>query len=119
MTGAPHLKKVLLKRFLTFIESIKASKKIALKNLFNVVKDDCRSVTGRNLAKIRNLVRKTSVDSLVPADSSAIRYCEIDVSDRWRLRIVSEITDTKFGLSTVDGFSRAELKTILVHVCTN
>ena len=118
VTGAPHLKKVLVKRFLSFIESIKTSKKIALKNLFKVVKDDCRSVTGKNLAKIRDLVGKTSVDSLVSADSAKIRYCEIEEEDRWRLGIVSELTDAKFGLTTVDGFSRAELKTILVHVCT-
>ena len=118
LTGAPHLKKVLVKRFLSFIESIKTSKKIALKNLFKVVKDDCRSVTGKNLSKIRDLVGKTGVDSLVPADSAEIRYCEIEENDRWRLGIVSELTDAKFGLATVDGFSRAELKTILVHVCT-
>ena len=118
LTGAPHLKKVLVKRFLTFIESIKASRKIALKNLFKVVKNDCRSVTGKNLSKIRNLVGKTSVESLVPADAAAISYCEIEERDLWRLGIVSDITDTKFGLSTVDGFSREELKTILVNVCT-
>ena len=107
-----------MKRFLTFIESIKASRKIALKNLFKVVKDDCRSVTGKNLSKIRDLVGKTSAESLVPADAAAISYCEIEERDLWRLGIVSDITDTKFGLSTVDGFSREELKTILVNVCT-
>ena len=64
-------------------------------------------------------VPRLSVDCLVPADSAEIRYYEIEENDRWRLGIVSELTDAKFGLATVDGFSRAELKTILVHVCTS
>ena len=83
-----------------------------------MVKDDCRSVTGKNLAKIRDLVGRTNVDDIVPADSAAIRYCEIGENDRWRLGIVSELTDAKFGMATVDDFSRAELKAILVNVCT-
>ena len=58
LTGTSHLMKVLIKRFLTFVDSIKTSKKIALKNLYKVVKDDCRSVTGKNLTKIMNLVGK-------------------------------------------------------------
>ena len=51
LTGTRHLKKVLIKRFLSFVDSIKNSKKIALKNL-KIVKSDCGSVTGRNLQRI-------------------------------------------------------------------
>ena len=40
LTGAKHLKKVLIRRFLSFVDSIKMSKKIALKNLFRVVRND-------------------------------------------------------------------------------
>ena len=39
----------------------------------------------------------------------------LHIQESW---IVSDLTDAKVGLTTVDGFSRAELKTILVHVCT-
>ena len=85
LTGTAHLKKVLIRRFLSFVDSIKNSKKIALKNLFKVVKNDCRSVTGRNLNMIRNLVGKDSVENLVPMDSDSIKYCEIKAEDRWRL----------------------------------
>ena len=58
ITGKTHLKKTLCKRFLNFIESVKSSKKIALKNLFKVVKYDCRSVsvTESNLLNIMILI---------------------------------------------------------------
>ena len=118
ITGTRHLKKTLIRRFLSFIESVKSSKKIALKNLFKVVKTDCRSVTGRNLAMIGNLVGK-ECESLVPADADNIDYFVIPQSESWRLSIVNEITDTKFGEASVEGFSRDELKAILKYVCSS
>ena len=111
------MKKILCKRFLKFIESIKSSKKIALKNLFKVVKHDCRSVTGRNLLNIKLLVNKTNIDSLVPDDAMGISYHEISEENAWRVNIVKELTDVKFGESYVEGFSRKELDSILNYVC--
>ena len=113
MTEKPHLKKTLCKRYLNFIESIKSSKKIALKNLFKVVKDDCRSVTGRNLLGIRLLVNKQNGDALVPSDAMNIKYHEIPEEQAWRVGFVKELTDVKFGELCVDRFSRKELNAIL------
>ena len=109
---------VLIKRFLTFVESIKKSKKIALKNLFKVVKEDCRSVTGANLKRIMNLVGKENVDSLVPNDAMDIEYHVISEENAYKVNIIKELTDVKFGESFVEGFSRKELDTILINVCT-
>ena len=118
LTGASHLKKVLIKRFLTFVESIKSSKKIALKNLFKVVKEDCRSVTGNNLTRIMNLVGKVNVDSLVPTDAMDIQYHVISEENVFKVNMIKELTDVKFGESFVEGFSRKELDMILNNVCT-
>ena len=110
--------KVMIKRFLTFVESIKSSKKIALKNLFKVVKEDCRSVTGKNLARIMNLVGKENVDCLVPSDAMDIQYHVISEENVYKVNIIKELTDVKFGESFVAGFSRKELDMILNNVCT-
>ena len=115
LTGTHHLKKTLCKRFLNFVDSVKSSKKIALKNLFKVVKHDCRSVTGRNLLNIMILVGKTSIDTLVPADALDIKYHEINEEDAWRVGFVKELTDVKFGEAYVDGFSRKDC--MLKFVC--
>ena len=117
ISGEIHLKKTLIKRFLNFIESIKRSKKIALKNLFYCIKGDCRSITGRNLANIAQLVNKVSIDDLVPADSVNIEYNVIPKDEEWRLSMVDELTSAKFGEITIDGFTRKELDVILSHVC--
>ena len=119
LTGTRHLKKVLIKRFLSFVDSIKNSKKIALKNLFKVVKSDCGSVTGRNLERIKYLVGKSNTEDLVPADCDKIKYCEMKPEDQWKLSMVREITDCKFGEAFIEGFSRDEMKVILHNVCTS
>ena len=68
---------------------------------------------------IMNLVGKDSVESLVPMDSDKIQYCEIKEEDLWRLNVVNELTDVKYGEADVVGFSRDELKAILLDVCTS
>ena len=107
------------KRFLSFIESVKTSKKIALRNIFKLVKNDCRSVTGRNLLNIMILVNKTSIESLVPGDALDIKYHEIEEQQAWKIGVVKELTDVKFGEAFVEGFSRKELDAILNYVCVS
>ena len=86
--------------------------------LFKVVEKDCRSVTGSNLRRIMYLVGKTNTDHLLPVDSTLMQYCEMPESETWRLSVVNELTDVKFGEAEVSGFSRDELKVILHDVCT-
>ena len=59
---------------------------------------------------IMYLVVKDSVENLVPMDSDSIKYCEIKQEDHWRLSVVHELTDVKYGEASVVGFSRDELK---------
>ena len=58
VSGEVHFKKVLVKRFLTFTDSLKSTKKIALKNMFDIINNNCQSVTGANLYRISKLVIK-------------------------------------------------------------
>ena len=47
-----HLKKLLIKRFLSFIQQIQKSDKILPKQLLNIIVNDTRSITGCNLRRI-------------------------------------------------------------------
>ena len=47
-----HIKFILLKRFLRFLKQIEKSSKSAIKSLLSICKNDCRSITGKNLRKI-------------------------------------------------------------------
>ena len=65
------------------------------------------------------MVGKASAEDLVPADCDSIKYFEMKQEDYWKLDMVREITDIKFGEAFIEGFSRDELKVILQNVCTS
>ena len=119
LTQKPHLKATLIKRFLSFTNQIMESSKIALKNLFDIVKDDTQSVTGNNLRKTMLLLNKASIEDLKPNDTNEIEYRQIPETERWKLDIVKEITDIKFGVQTLESFPHEELDIILDYICTS
>ena len=119
VSESEHIRITFIKRFLNFIEKIKASHKIALKNVFNVVKHDCQSVTGSNLRNIMLMVEKTRVEELCVEDASKISYHEIRKEDCWRVDLIKELVDTMWGENIVEGFSRDELSYMLGYTCVS
>ena len=118
ISGSPHLKSILIRRFLNFTEQIKNSKKKALKNVFQIMRKNCQSVTGSNLRKIMLLVGKHNVDDLEVSDAYKVKYTVVPDDDLWRLDLANEITEIKFGDLQVEGFTWNELQEILNEVCT-
>ena len=47
-----------------------------------------------------------------------IKYHVISDENKYKINLIKELTDVKFGESFVEGFSRKELDTILINVCT-
>ena len=113
LTNSPHLRSVLVKRFLKFVDKLKASEKT--RKHFQLIKHDVRSVTGRNLRNIKTLVGKDSIESLNHLDANNITYQDIDDENIWRVNFAREITDIKFAM---DNFKRKELNTMLRNICT-
>ena len=67
LTECPHLRSVLVKRFLKFVDKLNGSEKT--RKMLNLIKHDVRSVTGRNLRNIMDLVNTDSIDSLTSSDA--------------------------------------------------
>ena len=57
ISGKPHLKRVLLKRFLLMIEQIRKSKKPHLQMLLRLCEKNTNSTTGKNLRNIMLITR--------------------------------------------------------------
>ena len=114
-----HLKSILIKRFLSFMESIRSSKKNIPKLLLSTIEFDTRSVTGSNLRKIMLLVNKSTIKHLNIRDSDSIHYHKILKEDGWKVGMIKEITDIKFDKMFVDGFSKEELEEILIFIATS
>ena len=118
ITESQHVKFTMMKRFIRFTENIRHSKKVALRALIKVIRKNTLSVTGSNLRNIMLLTGKSSIDSLLPTDVDIMTFSEVPVSESWRINFLTELIDLKNGDITVPGFTLAEYKEIVSHLCT-
>ena len=114
-----HLKKILIKRFLSFIQQINKSSKLIPKQLLNVIMNDTRSVTRSNLKRILIQTKKTKVEDVTSKDIEDIEYAKMCQEDKWRIEMIKELTDIKFGQLELDGFSNEECEEILNFACVS
>ena len=63
-----HVRLLLAKLFLGFIDQIQKSLKLIPAQLLNKVKNDVRSTTGKNLRKLMLLTQKSNIDELLKMD---------------------------------------------------
>ena len=119
LTGDQHIKKVLISRYLGFMEKISNSKKKAIKMLMETAKQDVRSITGNNYRNIMLLVGKSSVDDVNKVDVEKIEYFPVKETDSWRVDAIREIIEVKNKVLDVEDFLLEELEAILDHLCTS
>ena len=113
LSETPHIIKFLWKRFIKFICNIAEGKKIALRQVLNLVRNDVRSVTGRNL---RHLKMKTSNFDEKELDVHDKPYKEVPTEEMWRLPLAFEIIATRCGdITTI--LSKEDLDILADHVC--
>ena len=119
LTGAKHVKKILIRRFLGFMENIDKCEKKAIKMLMETAKGDVRSVTGRNFREIMLLLEKTSVNDVTKNDSDKIKYFPMSETDSWKVEVIKEIIEAKNNILDIDNFEVEELQAILTYLCTS
>ena len=115
LTGEPHVSRVLIKRYLSFINKVEMSAKYPLRTLLDIARGDVRSITGANLRRIMLLSGRLSVQDLNNVD---IPYHEVPADEAWRIGFVKELMDTKCGDLTVPGLLQTELDVIMNYLCT-
>ena len=119
ISDTPHLKTQLCCRFVKFALKILGSSKFSTRFLSNLLKDDNRTVFGRNLVKILKSCEK-NVDEITSKDvRDKMRYWIISDEELWRQDICKEILSLKEGDLEVEGFFSAEIEEIFRYICTS
>ena len=113
------MKKLLIKRFLSFILQKKKSEKLLPKQLLRLIKNDTRSITGGNLRRILLLVKRSKVEEISKEDIENIEHAKLNDEEYWRVNLLREITNMKFGQVAFKGFSNEECKKSLQFACTS
>ena len=88
VSGTPHTKKYLLKRFMNFTNKLMCSGKTAAKNLFKIIRHDYRSTAGRNLREIMHYCGKIQISEITSKEISEKSYHPTPVPEIWRLDLV-------------------------------
>ena len=117
LTGLPHLRRILVRRFLSFVSMIRKSSKIAISQLLETILSDVRFTTGSNLRTIMLMAEKNTIEEL-EMGGVEIKYHDIVESEVWRVDFIKEVVDLKYGDLEVQGFTREELETIQEYLCT-
>ena len=120
IADGPGFRIQLIKRFLSFIQSIKKSTKPVMKHLFNMAKQDVRTTTGSILRNILLMTDLQSIDHLKPSIMNKIKHNQVMEEDMWRVGIIREIVDMQNGNKSIPtGWTNSELKDILNFACVS
>ena len=114
-----HMSLTLMRNFLNFISKVRNSPKQVLRQLYSVTKADVRSTTGSNLRNILLLTDLSRIDDLQPSTVNKIKYKEMLDRDKWRIPLIKEVMDMKYGNTTPEGWTQEELDEILEFACTD
>ena len=121
--GGQHAKSMILVRYIKFIQSMKKSPKMCVQFMLEKVSRNLNTVTGRNLKHIFDMTgQQFDLFSVTPNSLKRnMKFCEPDQGDKWRVRMVREITNLKQGVLELDdgGFSVEELDELLDYVTTS
>ena len=117
LSGIPHVSKVLVKRYLKFIENIKNSSKVALKQFLGTVQKDTRLTTGFNLRFIMTISGLNKIEDLKYGRVD-FDYHTVEEKDAWKIQFAKELVDVRHGELIVPGLGQDEIQTILDYICS-
>ena len=119
-----HARTMLMCRYVKFIKSIRKSTKLAVQYLFQKVKDNVNTVTGKNIAVVLNATAYDNIEEVdVNAMKKKVKFCQILDEDRWRVDFVKEIVNLQYNVLVLNEDEQAldtdELNEILDFICTS
>ena len=114
LSGFLHIRKVLDKRILKFVVQNGKSPKIVLRSLMVMV----MATTGANLRRILLQTDKVDVERLKVHDYTFIEYHELPEREAWKVGLVKELTDVKFGRVSIKNVNSEDVYNTLDYICT-
>ena len=118
LSGIQHMKRSILKAFISFVNKLQHSPKDVVRDVFHLIKEDCRSTTGSN---IRNINRDCAVDQVHPFAEVNIEkkdFFPAPADSAWKVPLILELINMRDGESNVTGWTKEEMNFALEYLCT-
>ena len=118
LSGMEHLKKTMFKAFMSFTKKLDGSPKAAVRDVYNIVKNDCRSVTGAN---VRNISLDCAMDPSRPFSEVSVlkkQFFPAPPDAGWKISMIQDLIKMRDdeGDTTL---SREEINDALEYMCTS
>ena len=113
-----HLKTMLCSRFVSFCESMCKSRKLSIRLLFDLCKNDQKTKSCKNLSNIANetFVDKLSLNkSLVKSNMIYANPAE----NAWRIPLLKDLLLIRSNQNVLEGFNYDEIDVIIDDICKN
>ena len=118
LSGTQHVKRSIFKAFISFVNKLQYSPKEVVRDVFQLIKGDCRSITGSN---IRNINLDCAVDQVHPFAEVNIEkkdFFPAPADSAWRVSLIQELINIRDGDSNATGWTKEEVKDTLEYLCT-
>ena len=120
ISGIPHLKCMIINRFIKFYNSILKCNKSITKHIAFIQALDCRSDFGRN---IQNICNETKVFNFSDITRENIKYFPASPNDEWKVNILKELLNpNKFDIIFTNrdvNLSNMEIKLLVDFLSTS
>ena len=113
-----HLKRMLFESFNTFTKKLATSPKESVRNVYGIIANDCRSITGSNARNIK-------LDCAANRDRP---FSEIDIQNKqfypappeatWIIPMIKELIEMRDGYRNDANWSKDEIISTLEYLCT-
>ena len=119
LSETPHLRRSLLSGFKSFVGKLENSPKKAVRSVFHLVKDDCRSITGSNIRNIALEFRKDPNRPLSDIDIKRKAIFQSPDDAVWRIPLIRELLGMRDGDGGMNiGWAKEEITDTVVYLCT-
>ena len=101
--SGPHAKTMVYTRYVTFMKSLSKCNKPAVQYLYESIKKDTRTVTGKNIREILILMNSDSIEDINVKDMKrSMNFRPMAEKDKWRLDILKELVNVKHNKLEID-----------------
>ena len=113
-----HIKWALIQRFLNLTKRLKESPKTQLSMLYQVIRNDCRSTTGRNIRRVENIFHGKPFEEIRETNIRKKEFVPVPEEEKWRIPLVKELIEVKYNQLVLEGFSRSQIDEMVYDICT-
>ena len=116
---------MLICRFVNFIKSIKKSPKRAVQFLYQKVKNNLNTVTGRIVQFVVETTGSRNIEDInINQVKKTMKFCEVDPSESWKANFIREVVNLKQNVLFLDDeaevvFENQDLDFIVEYLATS